>query len=319
MEVDSPNSKTASVETSPDANNSERGKTDELRGIKQAGGGENEDEEGDDDDEWDEEEDDSDDGSWIIDNDPEYVFRNIKRTLKGLEREIGTTEGLLRDNVYVANCDALFEDVDDPRTVDIVSRVHSFTSAKCIDVHFSYHYRDSYPAIESVYSLGYKISQLPAGAPRIDLGELRHRFVDERYDMPGWCSIVYGFHDDRNTWYWGGHVLSFDMDLDGVINVHEALWGPLADLPPDASADDQVKQRQALIRALRVLLASVGIEYEIACQDGQDDFEPSSHGGQGGIAWMLGSHRFARSARKACGFELARDPEEERKAQERGE
>ncbi|KAF8890120.1 hypothetical protein BD779DRAFT_1518399 [Infundibulicybe gibba] len=96
----------------------------EVGGVEQAGGGENngsdgdgddgdeedkeeeeeEEEEDEDEDEDEEEETDSDDeenDSWMVDDDAEYVTRNVERVLKAIEQETGATKGLLWDNIYV--------------------------------------------------------------------------------------------------------------------------------------------------------------------------------------------------------------------------
>ncbi|KAF8890121.1 hypothetical protein BD779DRAFT_1469447 [Infundibulicybe gibba] len=317
METDSDLRSSSRLEAGPglkatpqnDANNSEERK---VGGVGQAGGdgdgdgGGNEGEE--DDDEYDSE------------DDAYYICKNVKRILKGLEQEAGMAEGLLQNNVRVTYCDATFEESDE---VVALSRIHPLVGTKHIDVHFSYYCRSRAYSVEWYFTLGYKISR--PSTPKPSLREFRDRRIDRMYGTQGWRSIAYGLFDDQGKYgrdWTRKEVFSFDMDLDGILDIHEVLWGPLADLPPDASADDQIKQRQSLIRALGVLLASVGVEYDIACKDDQCDYEPSRYGMRGGLTWMLegtGDRWFARGARKACGFQLARDPEEERKGQQNRE
>lgn len=99
-----------------------------------------------------------------------------------------------------------------------------------------------------------------------------------------------------------------------MLDIHEALWGTLEDVPDDAD-DSKEKHRRDLVNSVRILLAAVGIDYKIACKDNEGD--------DSGRVWMLeglSDRWFARGVRKACGFQLKDDPEAEaRGRQEKAE
>ena len=100
-----------------------------------------------------------------------------------------------------------------------------------------------------------------------------------------------------------------------MLDIHEALWGPLEELPDDADDWRQEERRRELVNNVRILLAAVGIDYEVACNDVEGD--------DSGRMWMLeglSDRWFARGIRRACGFQLKEDPESEaRGRQEKAE
>ncbi|KAF8890114.1 hypothetical protein BD779DRAFT_1518377 [Infundibulicybe gibba] len=173
-------------------------------------------------------------------------------------------------------------------------------------------------SVEWLYTLGYKVFPSTRTA-ETDIEIFRERPPATKYSRRGWHGISYAFYDDDNNYgpTWKRiEVFSVDVTPVGLIEAHKALWGPLAALPPDASAADLLERRRALIRTFRVLLASVGIEYTIACKDDEIDSEPGGYGPAcwEQIAWVLEAARdrwLARGVREACGFQLERDPEDE--------
>jgi hypothetical protein len=64
-------------------------------------------------------------------------------------------------------------------------------------------------------------------------------------------------------------IASFAMNQDDVLDAHEALWGPLDDLPKDANKETKLGRRRTLIRTVHALIGAVGIEYRIACTDAE--------------------------------------------------
>jgi len=99
-----------------------------------------------------------------------------------------------------------------------------------------------------------------------------------------------------------------------VLDIHEALWGPLEELPDDANDLMQEKRRRELVNDVRLLLAAVGIDYEVACNDVEGD--------DSGRVWMLeglSDRWFARGLRRACGFQLKGDPEAEARGRQEKE
>jgi hypothetical protein len=126
---------------------------------------------------------------------------------------------------------------------------------------------------------------------------------------------------------------SCDLHFDGVMDIYETLFGPFPELPADADQQSRAKAEQdrrvGLVRAVRVLLAAVGIDYDIAVQDGEEDECPSRRPGSKRcdfdfepMTWMIegGTDRwFARETRQACGFQLTCDPEQQREGEEEQE
>lgn len=64
--------------------------------------------------------------------------------------------------------------------------------------------------------------------------------------------------------------------------------------------------RRSLVRGIRLLLAAVGISYNIACTDDEHDEPPRNLTLEG-----LHDRWVGRRIRNACGIRLARDAEEE--------
>lgn len=108
-------------------------------------------------------------------------------------------------------------------------------------------------------------------------------------------------------------------NLDAVIELCEALFGELQE--PDAEANELVhlERRVKLVTAVCLLMAVVGIDYEIACKDSDEDISPGAEwlmSGPRALGWHLKGlqdHWVARGIRKAAGFQLTTDLEEEGK------
>jgi len=101
---------------------------------------------------------------------------------------------------------------------------------------------------------------------------------------------------------------NFDLEEADVKDVYEVLWGPLDVIQGDDDAEKTTDRRSKMVNTVRVLLAAVGIGYAIAItDDGQDDAEDIF------ILEGLSDRWFARGVRKACGFQLKRDPENEKR------
>lgn len=116
---------------------------------------------------------------------------------------------------------------------------------------------------------------------------------------------------------------SCDLRPDGVSKIYETLFGPspeLNSITDDKKIEEAIQaKRQGLVWAVRVLLATVGINYKISTKDGTQDQQP---GDRGDIEWILegnGDKWFARETREACGFQLTRDPKEKKKGMEERE
>ncbi|KAF8890111.1 hypothetical protein BD779DRAFT_1469440 [Infundibulicybe gibba] len=240
------------------------------------------------------------------------IKRGAKRALEALEGELGTAKGLLRRNAKILSCNAEFEDGEEPRTAEVLARIHSpEKNGKYIEIHFSYHSRSRMNSIEWFYTIGYKIfSSVPASAT--SLKTFRGRSHASTYDRQGWRSIAYAFYNDNNT---NGRrwrrieVFSVDATNKGLLEAHKALWGPLKALPSRVGSH------------IQGAAASVGIDYTIACEDGEADVHPGGYGlpRRQRVGWVLegaGDRWLARGARRTCGFQLERDPADELKGKQ---
>lgn len=101
---------------------------------------------------------------------------------------------------------------------------------------------------------------------------------------------------------------NFDLGEDDVKDIYEALWGPPDVIEGDDENEQEMDRRSKMVNTVRVLMVAVGIGYTIAIDnDGQD--------GADNIFMLegLSDKWFARGVRKACGFQLTKDPENEKK------
>lgn len=100
----------------------------------------------------------------------------------------------------------------------------------------------------------------------------------------------------------------FALGEDDVKDLYEALWGPLDDGRGNAQEEEERDRRCKMVDTVRVLLAAVGIDYFIAIDDDEQDDPRDVYKLEG-----LSDRWFARGTRKACGFQLTKDPENEKK------
>ncbi|KAF8974288.1 hypothetical protein BDZ97DRAFT_1772827 [Flammula alnicola] len=273
------------------------------------------DEDEDDDDEDDEDEEDSDEWHYG-DDDNKFVLKGIQSVMARLEDEMDFEDEVLQSSYKVLSCDALFEEEDEPRTVKTLTRIYSPTKPTYVDVHFDYHCRSRMNSIEWYYKLGFKIytrlgvsDYHPASLTRFERGSF-----ESAYSSDGWRPIAYGFFDDMGEYgrHWKRVERSeFKLGHDDILDVYEALCGPLEDLPDDADEATRDGRRRELVNIVRLLLGAVGIDYRIACtDDGRDDARRPY------MLEGLSDRWVARETRKACGFQLERDPEEEARGRE---
>jgi hypothetical protein len=103
-----------------------------------------------------------------------------------------------------------------------------------------------------------------------------------------------------------------DVELheEGVLDVHEALFGPI-ETPSSDNADELLAYRRKLVATVRLLLAAVGIDYEVACTDEETDEGPRDYMLEG-----LSDKWVARGIRDACGFQLSGDEEAAKRGEE---
>ncbi|CZR69640.1 uncharacterized protein PAC_19540 [Phialocephala subalpina] len=68
-----------------------------------------------------------------------------------------------------------------------------------------------------------------------------------------------------------------DLHPDGVLDIYEAYFGtPLPARADDASGDVKKEHREKLVRGVRLPLAAVGIRYNIATTDAEQDLPPGA-------------------------------------------
>ncbi|KAF7975065.1 hypothetical protein HWV62_10573 [Athelia sp. TMB] len=147
--------------------------------------------------------------------------------------------------------------------------------------------------------------------------------IQTMHSRNGWRSICWGAYDESNGNFgknWRRiEVGGVDLYNDGLIDICEALFGPLEELEADADQALHLKRKEKLVFAARLLMAVVGIDYEIACEDDEGDVNPGegySTRGPIKLRWQLEGLQdkwVARGVRKAAGIELTRDPEEAEK------
>ncbi|KAJ7114164.1 hypothetical protein C8R43DRAFT_1078497 [Mycena crocata] len=251
-----------------------------------------------------------------------HVFRSIRRTLRALEEGMTFPDGVLQKSVAVLSCEAGFEESWDPRTVSTISRIYSPSKPTYIDVHLLYHCRMRPSYLEWHFSIGYKIYTRPQGRgpakempADLDIKKLKADFgggLGNMHVNKGWRSIAWATWDDLGRNNFGQRRVeqhACDLYDEGIVDLHEALFGAL----PEAEA----ARRKASVNVVRLLLAAVGIDYEIAYEDDEEDVHPGTDQRDtklGHIEWMLcglSDHWMAREVRRACGFQLTRDVIEE--------
>ncbi|KDQ09072.1 hypothetical protein BOTBODRAFT_37319 [Botryobasidium botryosum FD-172 SS1] len=260
-------------------------------------------------------EDEEEDGYDSEEDEERIIYEGVRETIKKLEKECGLEDGVLEESIWVKSCslDGLEPGTKcAPRNCETYSRVYSLAAPAHVDVHFQYHERTRMDSFEWDYSIGYKIHNLPRediAFRAMSSGSKSHR---ARPDME---SICWAYFDDekgfRHKRWRPVEVSGFDLNEGDVLNIHRALFGPLEPLAAGAGEDVIEEHRRLLVRTVRILLAAVGIEYVVGCKDGEEDKRRPYHGVT--LRWILESSGIdkwvARGIRKACGFQLASDPE----------
>lgn len=216
-----------------------------------------------------------------------------------------------------------------PRTVDVVVRIWSPSVPMYTDVHLFYHCRMRLYECEWHYSIGYNIHRrLAAGPADPDaISKELEGGLQTMHTRNGWRSISWG-HYDRSNGNFGKNwrrVEQGNVDLyeEGILDIYEALFGKLDELGADANEESKVERRRKLVTAVRLLLAAVGIDYEVACEDAEEDENPGDEygirDGPRKLRWQLEGLQdkwVARGIRKASGFQLTRDPGEAEKGKQ---
>jgi hypothetical protein len=185
--------------------------------------------------------------------------------------------------------------------VTTLTRVYSPTRPVYIDIRFNYDRRPRRYSIEWDYSLDFKIYSRPG----------TNDYESKAYYGNVWRSIASGTYDNcgrsRKKWV-KVEDANLDLEEDDVKDVYEALWGPLDVIQEDDESKQEMDRRRKMVNTVRVLLAAVGIGYAIAIDDDEQDDAENIF-----ILEGLSDKWFARGVRKACGFQLTKDPENEKK------
>ncbi|EIW76548.1 hypothetical protein CONPUDRAFT_168400 [Coniophora puteana RWD-64-598 SS2] len=236
-------------------------------------------------------------------NESGIIRRKISARVEELEREMKLPLGTFVTCISMLNCYVLLEDFQDPRDCNIIARIYSPSTPACIDVSFRHHFRARAFGHEWNYSLGYKIHRRPAPEAPDGKGIIRDlKENNYHHTKDGWRTISTGYYDEKNVER--GEVY---LGHEDVFDICDLLLGPIDEPDQDAPEDEKIAFRRRLVWCVRLLMASVGIGYKMACVDSEEDDGVSTD-----MRWLVENYGnwFARGIRKACGFELTRDAEE---------
>jgi len=255
----------------------------------------------------------------------------MSKCVSELENEMELPEGTLKKCVVVLNegCE-VEEEVTNPQTAWAFARVYSPSSPAYIDVHFDYANVCGMHEVRWNYALGFKITHKPRpehaniAALRKEVDNLDRVSASSMHNSKGWRSVCHGFFDNSNgnsgrKWrrIERGAV---DLTQNDVLEISKALFGDIEEPAPGASDAEKLEYRRKLVWSVRLLFAAVGIGYQIACTDSEEDKSSDSYGLRS-IKWVLETDRsdswVARGVRKACGFQLSSDADEDAKSHER--
>ncbi|KAG1816335.1 uncharacterized protein BJ212DRAFT_1271417 [Suillus subaureus] len=249
-----------------------------------------------------------------------WLFDSVKACVSQIEDEMDIENGILQKCITFLWNDTVLDD-EEPRSTDHIVRIYSPTTPMYIDVHLKHHRRSRRSEVEWQYSLGYKIQRRPSAMADNAVTikkELKMGGPPHVYAYNGWQTLCWGCYDECD-WNYGerwhriecGRV---ELHEEEVIDVHEALFGEL-EKPAETDSEAMLAYQRSLVRGIRLLLAAVGISYDVACTDDESDDRPYELMLEG-----LSDKWVARGIRNTCGLRLTRDAEEEREgAKERRE
>ncbi|KAG1866042.1 hypothetical protein F4604DRAFT_1683029 [Suillus subluteus] len=242
-----------------------------------------------------------------------WLFDNAKACVSQIEEEMDLEHGTLQKCITVVGNEMLLDGGEgtDPRSTDLTVRIYSPTVPMYFDVHFQYYLRSRFSSVQWFYSLGFKIHRRPsatAGDVSVIKKDLRKAHPPDVHMRNGWQNLCWGYYDDsygHKNWrpVERGKVELYE---ENVLDVHEALFGEL-EKPADADPEAMLAYRRSLVRGIRLLLATAGISYDVACTDDEKDEPPHNLTLEG-----LHDRWVGRRIRNACGIRLAGDAEEEK-------
>ncbi|KAF9534858.1 hypothetical protein CPB83DRAFT_924174 [Crepidotus variabilis] len=225
------------------------------------------------------------------------VLSSIWQQMAKIEKEIGLKKDLLGSSYKILFSFAEFDEENFPPILGFIRRRALYS-------------------IDWSYKFGLKIFREPGtdDYKAKELSQFESGSFGDSHNSNGWQPISYGYYDNEIGWKgdrWKREERAkYRLRSQDVHDVYEALWGPLEDLPEDAEGEVTLQYRRKLVNTVRILLAAVGLKYDIACSEGDDGFD------SGPRKWMLEGltdEWFARETRKACGVQLLGDPVNEEK------
>ncbi|KAH0833946.1 hypothetical protein J3R83DRAFT_11142 [Lanmaoa asiatica] len=247
---------------------------------------------------------------------------SISDAIAVIEDELGLGKGTLQKCVSILGRDVELDGGIGPRNADVLVRIHSPAVPKYIDVHIKYHCRSRMYSTEWYYSLGYRVYNRISGSSAPYHHPSTNGPPSMWHSRGGWQSICWGYYDSDGNYgrKWRPiEVAEIGLHEEGVLDIHEALFGPI-DTPPNDNADALLEYRRKLVTTVRLLFAAVGLRYKVACTDGERDENSRKYMLEG-----LWDKWVARGIREACGFQLSGDAEaaelgrEERRLQAEGD
>lgn len=183
----------------------------------------------------------------------------------------------------------------EPRTATIFTRIYSPTRPAAVDVWFHYHHRTRWESVEFTCSLLFRVTDplteaaLPPTSDPLDYNGRITR---------GWTRMFWMALDDSppgRHWY-AKPLRKWDMRAAHVNRIYAALFGRSERL---TSAIDKVD-------TIRLLLASVGITFYVAREEGESDVQDPD--GDRRFSWeCFEDDWLGLNIRDACGVPLDKD------------
>lgn len=185
-------------------------------------------------------------------------------------------------------------------------------------MHLKYHCRPGAYDVDWHYSLGYKVHHQISEPPNAYWNPSTEDAPPSWHTRGGWKSICWGYYadDDEAEDNYGNYdcydhypdwrqIEEGEVGLrqEGILDIHEALFGPIT-MPRQDDADAVLAYRKQLVATIRLLFAAVGIDYWVACTDGDTDARSAEFLLEG-----LSDKWVARGIRAACRFQLSGDAE----------
>ncbi|EIW76607.1 hypothetical protein CONPUDRAFT_168437 [Coniophora puteana RWD-64-598 SS2] len=234
---------------------------------------------------------------------PRILHRAIHDRVGELEGEIGVPRGTFQKGIFLLDSTIKIDDgsLTRPENGTVRTRIYSPGTPSYIDVDLRYNSFSRSYKHEWWYSLGFHVVNDPKPPrPGREQADDNFGFGDDDFDPSVGMVFQPGFSRDHtsNDWFpfsWG------EYDGFGINGLDGPRWKKI-----------DVAFRRMLVLTTSLILACVGIGYQIACADSERDFAPHESG-RWKLQWMLeglAGNWVARGIRGACGFQLSRDSED---------